>query len=192
MADAGGSWANAGISAAQLAAQVAAMAATGVATGMKIDETIQDYEDQVTEYKAKRSADQVIATKDMVNASKENAYRGITSVQEGGMAVGSAKAGLGFSGVAGQSPLMAIAQTERLARDATAETVRAGNAGLSAMGLKYTTLTGDYNRAINYAKGKQKYLRDNRGTMIGLATVGGMVDLTQTLVNVGDRSGWFK
>lgn len=155
------------------------------ATNLKIDETIQDYEDQISEYKAKKAGDQAIATFDMESAGKDNAYRAIASRQEGALNTGAARAGLGFSGVQGQSPLMALAQTERMGQDATNETIRAGNTGLRGAGLRYTTLTADYNRAIAFSKGKQQYLRDNRQKMVGLASAGEAIELVGSVARFG-------
>lgn len=168
-----------------IASSAVAYGAKKESINMKIDETIQDYEDQVTDYKAKLADYQKASAFNMAAAGKENAYRAIVARQEGALGVGSARAGLGFSGVAGQSPLMALAQTERMASDTTNETIRSGNMALQGMGQQYTTLTGAYRRSIDYAKGKQQYLRDNRTKMVRLGSAGELVELGGSFLNFG-------
>lgn len=176
---------------AQIGLQAVATAATATATGMKIDETISDYDKQIAQYQGEKSDAQREARLSMANQSAANVYTAGAAMQKSALDTGAAVANMGFSGVRGDSPLRALAQTEQMNRASFGETVRQGNAELAGMGGRYTTLTNNFNRALATAEERKKYLQDNKWGMIALSAAGGLVNVGSTVIDVGMRDwGW--
>lgn len=214
MADAGGSYVEAGIAAAALAMQATAITAQAAGTAMKIEEAIGDYNQTIADIQA-RSADASAEAKRKVKATTREGVlelkeQGAQAAFESRMAMTSAEmtasqqeARLGASGVRAKgSPLMAAQQNVDLAFAAADRTVERGNAGMALGGLRLgntladitgqeTLLTKEYGRQTAEATRKRDELKANKNAMIGIAALGGLPGLASSFYNYGTDLGWF-
>lgn len=106
--------------------------------------------------------------------SLANAYDVSIAAQSAELSTGQQKAKLGYSGVRGASPLLALVQQERFADEQVKEQARRGDVTIKNMLLESSLLTEDYQRKIKRLQDDIDYNNQLKPTLDKIAFAQGL------------------
>lgn len=162
---------------------VAGAAANVLSANTKINEQITENTQAVSEYSAESLAAQENASANMSDIAAANVYNVGQTVTSATKAVGTLRSTQGYSGVRGNSPLLALKEQQSESTSAINESIRSGNASLYSAGREMSILTSSYQRKIAQLQSDNDYLNKNRTGSLLLSGISGLGNIFQSMTS---------